>query len=795
MVLDVVASALTVAEVALKFYHHLSKFAEGTKKAGDVSKNLRSKCKLLLHTLQVVEITFNESQARWKSERPYAFEGKIWANVRESLRSGQRTLKAFQRDLKSELAKSKEGQELGWIAKALLQLKLQSKEGTMTQFERDIDSHMHILEVSMLCINTQNMSTLARNAPLLNSAIHSAEAFVNSTSSIGPPRYSVSERDHQVARASVQKSIDIGKAVSTEKNLSIYAEPEVIVPPDSDGQTTHIRDLERVVSSKSELESDISESDLIFDSLVTVPELADGDSHDPDPNFDDRLPSTLLRAMWMKYCKNIESLIGAHDYSLAEDYQRQLSAFLEDTPEMASEWRKSQNSLAYICEKQDRGDEAKAILLKLARRLSNPVSAPSTEGENLQYLEWTAKGMGEYAKVYYRLAEIQFRDQDNDHRSNINYDPEKFIKRSVKLRWRIHAQHDSIDLRTDQDLVDSLRLMAEIWRSQDKRPAVDTLNTLCHCLPKSASTLSLDELALSLQDYERECRETISSDSPALDHSTLARSPHSPVTDLYINRFLNGYTPLIIAIKDRDVAKVHKKIFKGADVEMSSEEGKSPLLYAIESQMESIVRALVENGATVNVLCGGTTPLHHAVGLADPLMVSLLLELGADPEYQSASGTTSLFYAVGRPSPAVVKVLLLGKADATALHGEEKKTPLHRAVDTNNIGTAKVLIDHASDNVLEAKDLRGRTPFDCAVYHERYELVQLFLDSGVIVDKKTVSRLPQSQVKGLLKRYLKKQPNLISDAQSTVTSSGITEMSDDTQTTSRTSLSSRFSIR
>jgi ankyrin repeat protein len=116
-------------------------------------------------------------------------------------------------------------------------------------------------------------------------------------------------------------------------------------------------------------------------------------------------------------------------------------------------------------------------------------------------------------------------------------------------------------------------------------------------------------------------------------------------------RSAEGVTPLMHAVSyGRSSSVVHALIGAGADVNAKSEqEGRknwTPLLYAIASPYRNlaIVRELVLGGAEVNVTtANGITPLLLAVNLEDdPSFVQLFLDAGADASIQDEEGNSPL---------------------------------------------------------------------------------------------------------------------------------------------------------
>jgi ankyrin repeat protein len=92
-----------------------------------------------------------------------------------------------------------------------------------------------------------------------------------------------------------------------------------------------------------------------------------------------------------------------------------------------------------------------------------------------------------------------------------------------------------------------------------------------------------------------------------------------------------------------------------------TENGSTPLLWALEGgyfEDVSVVRLLLERGADINVQShSGRTPLHWASFNGALEFVHLLLEHGADVEAKDNDGETALQIAAGEGHDEVVELL------------------------------------------------------------------------------------------------------------------------------------------
>ena len=128
-------------------------------------------------------------------------------------------------------------------------------------------------------------------------------------------------------------------------------------------------------------------------------------------------------------------------------------------------------------------------------------------------------------------------------------------------------------------------------------------------------------------------------------------------------------------------------IDNGADVHARSYYGGTPLYFAAGRQgnAETII-ALVENGADIATSEDnfGLTPLHNAA-VVNPVVMPVLLELGADIEVMTDSGETPLEFAVRTYRIESVKFLLEQGADMSGA--------LIYAAFTGNVEALQLLVE------------------------------------------------------------------------------------------------------
>ena len=158
-------------------------------------------------------------------------------------------------------------------------------------------------------------------------------------------------------------------------------------------------------------------------------------------------------------------------------------------------------------------------------------------------------------------------------------------------------------------------------------------------------------------------------------------------------------TPLLAACFYRyeDMAKL--LIAKGADINIKTATGQTPLMFACYHS-EEIARLLVSKGAEINVKdgTGAFTLCFSAImnGSVPITLAEFLLSEGANVDETDTSGPTAgytcLMIAAGNKKPDLVKFLIKNKANVNA-KAKDGATPLSMANRENDITMVKLLKD------------------------------------------------------------------------------------------------------
>lgn len=190
-------------------------------------------------------------------------------------------------------------------------------------------------------------------------------------------------------------------------------------------------------------------------------------------------------------------------------------------------------------------------------------------------------------------------------------------------------------------------------------------------------------------------------------------------------------TPLHLAAREGDVARVQRLLSRRVDINARDSRGRTPLHEAVRSGRTVVVRVLIDRGARVggarvdSLNRYGWTPAVSAMSADHRPLVEYLVNAGA--------GVT-LHVAAYLGDVAKARDLIAGGAD---IHAGVPAgwTPLHYAARSDQAGTAEVLL--AAGAEVNARMDDGTTPLHVAAMKDAHEVARLLLENGAHVEAMT----------------------------------------------------------
>lgn len=160
---------------------------------------------------------------------------------------------------------------------------------------------------------------------------------------------------------------------------------------------------------------------------------------------------------------------------------------------------------------------------------------------------------------------------------------------------------------------------------------------------------------------------------------------------------VRGWTPLLMALRDRPLSLAEYLIRKGANVHAADYHGRTVLHWAALRGLKKLLPLLLRKGVDVNAPDRwGRTPLICALQEQEPAVARTLLNAGADAAVAARDGTTALHMAAFVGDRAIAPKLLARGADCNAA-AQGGLTALHVAVFMGHDSVASLLLEKGAD--------------------------------------------------------------------------------------------------
>src|SRR6185295_13457244 len=210
----------------------------------------------------------------------------------------------------------------------------------------------------------------------------------------------------------------------------------------------------------------------------------------------------------------------------------------------------------------------------------------------------------------------------------------------------------------------------------------------------------------------------------------------------------DGTTPLHLAVRADDLAKVNQLLAAGADAKAANRYGITPLYLACENASPAIIERLIKAGADPNsTSTEGETALMTVARTGVAEAAKVLLDHGAKVDAREEwHGQTALMWAVNEGHPAMIKELIAHGADVNAISSINKwerqntaeprekwlpsggLTPLLFAARQGCVECEQILLDAGAK--INTVDPDGISPVLIAIINGHYDAAGFLLNKG-----------------------------------------------------------------
>ncbi len=201
-----------------------------------------------------------------------------------------------------------------------------------------------------------------------------------------------------------------------------------------------------------------------------------------------------------------------------------------------------------------------------------------------------------------------------------------------------------------------------------------------------------------------------------------------------------GVAAMLQAASGANIDALRAALKAGGDanarqIQSGPEEGMTALMYAARAGQIAIVKALIDEHATVNAQAkDGRTALMYAAMSDEPAAARVLIEAQANVDARDEQGVTALMLAAGRGRMEAVEAILRQGAN-TEFRNKWGDTALLFAARTGSLEKVKAILDAGA--VVDAGNQSGQTALWLAFEPEELDLaiIELLLARGARVNQ------------------------------------------------------------
>lgn len=185
---------------------------------------------------------------------------------------------------------------------------------------------------------------------------------------------------------------------------------------------------------------------------------------------------------------------------------------------------------------------------------------------------------------------------------------------------------------------------------------------------------------------------------------------------------------LLLAVDRSDTASVSLLLTRGANVNTTTSEGVTPLMFAADNGNLQMVRFLTDKGADINRKpYSGATALMAAVKNNHYDVAEFLASRKVEFNTRDVNGVTALIYAAAFNNFDILDMLVFYGADLE-LGDNRGNTPLMVAAYNNCIESADLLLQNGAN--IDATDNDGFTALMTAIERGNNDMAFMLMDKG-----------------------------------------------------------------